>query len=124
MFLKELKLTRLNYVLLFHPLLQKHTSVLSQVHSCLSAQFPSSRMGEDEQQVNLSSEGMQVVKDAPLTSLENQEEGEEGVADGANKFYCYLCGITCHNQQVSLHIHQQSTYVQGSYRTLKSLKKS
>lgn len=39
-------------------------------------------------------------KDAPLASPDNQEEGEEGVAEGANKFYCYLCSITCHNQQV------------------------
>lgn len=76
---------------------EKHTSVLSQVHSCLSAQFPSSRVSEDDQQEP--AEQMQGVKVAPLASLDNQEEGEEGVADGANKFYCYLCGITCHNQQ-------------------------
>ncbi|XP_074546398.1 cdkn1a interacting zinc finger protein 1a isoform X2 [Halichoeres trimaculatus] len=69
----------------------------TEVHSCLSAQFPSSRVGEDDQQEP--TEQMQGVKDAPLASLDNQEEGEEGVADGANKFYCYLCGITCHNQQ-------------------------
>ncbi|XP_028318579.1 cdkn1a interacting zinc finger protein 1a [Gouania willdenowi] len=38
--------------------------------------------------------------DAPLASLENQdEEEEEGVGDGSNKFYCYLCSITCQNQQ-------------------------
>uniref|UniRef100_A0A8C7IHJ2 Cdkn1a interacting zinc finger protein 1a n=1 Tax=Oncorhynchus kisutch TaxID=8019 RepID=A0A8C7IHJ2_ONCKI len=27
-----------------------------------------------------------------------QEEGKEG-GDAANKFYCYICTITCHNQQ-------------------------
>ncbi|TKS84412.1 Zinc finger protein 1 [Collichthys lucidus] len=38
-------------------------------------------------------------KDAPLASPDNPEEGEEGVVEGTNKFYCYLCSITCHNQQ-------------------------
>uniref|UniRef100_H3CUD7 Matrin-type domain-containing protein n=1 Tax=Tetraodon nigroviridis TaxID=99883 RepID=H3CUD7_TETNG len=44
-------------------------------------------------------EEMSHDKDAPLSPPSNQAEGEEGVADGANKFYCYLCSITCHNQQ-------------------------
>lgn len=26
---------------------------------------------------------------------------EGGVGETANKFYCYICNITCHNQQVS-----------------------
>ncbi|XP_033846126.1 cdkn1a interacting zinc finger protein 1a [Periophthalmus magnuspinnatus] len=30
---------------------------------------------------------------------ESHEEGEEDVDEGNNKFYCYLCSITCHNQQ-------------------------
>ncbi|TNN73807.1 Cip1-interacting zinc finger protein [Liparis tanakae] len=43
-------------------------------------------------------------KVAPLVSSEYQEEeeeeeGEEGATEGNNKFYCYLCSITCHNQQ-------------------------
>lgn len=42
---------------------------------------------------------MQEDKDAPMASPDNQE-GEDGVAEGANKFYCYLCSITCHSQQV------------------------
>nr|XP_046231299.1 cdkn1a interacting zinc finger protein 1a [Scatophagus argus] len=66
--------------------------------SRLSAPSPSGRLSEDDQQVNLPLEEMSQDKDAPLASLDNQEEGEEGVAEGANKFYCYLCSITCHNQ--------------------------
>lgn len=61
---------------------------------------PSGRLNEDDQQDNLPLEEMSRDKDTPLASPNNQEEGEEGVADGANKFYCYLCSITCHNQQV------------------------
>lgn len=36
------------------------------------------------------------TEDSPLASPENQDE--EGGAEDANKFYCYLCSITCHNQ--------------------------
>ena len=57
-------------------------------------------MSEGDQQVNLPPEETPEDKDAPLASPDNQEEGEEGVVEGANKFYCYLCSITCHNQQV------------------------
>ncbi|XP_030291706.1 cdkn1a interacting zinc finger protein 1a isoform X1 [Sparus aurata] len=75
-----------------------------QVRSCSSVPSPSGRLSEDDQQVTLPLEEMPPEempqdKDAPLSSPDNQEEGEEGVTEGANKFYCYLCGITCHNQQ-------------------------
>jgi len=63
---------------------------------------PSGKLSEDDQQVDLHSEEMPHGKVAPLVSSENQEEeeGEDGAAEGNNKFYCYLCSITCHNQQV------------------------
>ncbi|XP_059214102.1 cdkn1a interacting zinc finger protein 1a [Centropristis striata] len=71
----------------------------AEVHSLL-APSPSGGLTEEDQQVNLFPEEMPQDKDAPLALPDNQEEEEvEGVADGANKFYCYLCGITCHNQQ-------------------------
>uniref|UniRef100_A0A3Q3VI80 C2H2-type domain-containing protein n=1 Tax=Mola mola TaxID=94237 RepID=A0A3Q3VI80_MOLML len=70
-----------------------------QVHSGSSAPSPSGRLSEDDQQLNLSMEEMSHGKDAPFASPDNQEEGEEGVTEGSNKFYCYLCSITCHNQQ-------------------------
>ncbi|KAF0031517.1 hypothetical protein F2P81_016072 [Scophthalmus maximus] len=70
-----------------------------EMHSCLSAPSPSGRLSEDDQQVNLPPEEMLQGKDDSLGSAGDQEEGEEGVAEGANKFYCYLCSITCHNQQ-------------------------
>lgn len=73
-------------------------SRVAEVHACLSAPSPS-RITADDQQGDLLSEEMPQGKDAPLASPDNQEEEEEGVAEGANKFYCYLCSITCHNQQ-------------------------
>ncbi|XP_060918140.1 cdkn1a interacting zinc finger protein 1a [Labrus mixtus] len=78
---------------------EKAISVLTQMHSCLSATSPSGQLSEDYQQVDLPAEEMLDAKDSLMASPDNQEEEEEGVADGANKFYCYLCGITCHNQQ-------------------------
>ncbi|XP_038590114.1 cdkn1a interacting zinc finger protein 1a [Micropterus salmoides] len=70
-----------------------------ETHSCSSAPSPSGRPGEDDQQDRLAPEEMQIQdKDTPLASPENHDEGEEGVGD-TNKFYCYLCSITCHNQQ-------------------------
>ncbi|XP_030004422.1 cdkn1a interacting zinc finger protein 1a isoform X2 [Sphaeramia orbicularis] len=69
------------------------------VHSCPPAVSPSSRLSEEVQQVNLPSAEMTQDKDICLTSPENQEEAEEGVTEGTSKFYCYLCSITCHNQQ-------------------------
>ncbi|XP_019937789.2 cdkn1a interacting zinc finger protein 1a [Paralichthys olivaceus] len=70
-----------------------------EVQTCLSAPSPSGGLNEDDQQVNLPSEEMSLGKDDSLGSPGNLDEGEEGVADSANKFYCYLCSITCHNQQ-------------------------
>lgn len=71
-----------------------------QVHTFSPGPCPSGRLNEEDQQANLPVEEMLHDKDPPLSSPNNQAEGEEGVADGANKFYCYLCSITCHNQQV------------------------
>ncbi|XP_023275322.1 cip1-interacting zinc finger protein [Seriola lalandi dorsalis] len=70
-----------------------------EVHSCLSAPSLSGRLSEDDQQVSLLPEETPQGKDASLDSPGNQDEGDEGVAEGATKFYCYLCSITCHNQQ-------------------------
>lgn len=70
-----------------------------EMHSCLSAPSPSGKQTEDHQQVNLPAEEASQDKDASLATADNQDEEEEGVADGSNKFYCYLCSITCHNQQ-------------------------
>lgn len=55
----------------------------AEVHSCSSAPSPSGRPNDD----------------ALLASPENSEEPEDEGGEGANKFYCYLCSITCHNQQ-------------------------
>ncbi|XP_072228643.1 cdkn1a interacting zinc finger protein 1a [Leuresthes tenuis] len=70
-----------------------------QAYSCLSAQPTSGRLSEEDQQVNLPAEETSQGQDASLASPGSQEEDEEGVAEGSNKFYCYLCSITCHNQQ-------------------------
>ncbi|TDH02069.1 hypothetical protein EPR50_G00169570 [Perca flavescens] len=71
----------------------------AEVRSCLSAPSPSARPSEDDQQVDLLSEEMPQGKDDPLASPDNQPEEEDGVVEGASTFYCYLCSITCHNQQ-------------------------
>ncbi|KAM7392808.1 hypothetical protein PAMA_007761 [Pampus argenteus] len=77
-------------------LLEESTAV--EMHGCSSA--PSSgRLCENNQQVNLPAEETPQGKDAPLASPEHQQEGEEVEAEGTNKFYCYLCSITCRNQQ-------------------------
>ncbi|KAM6902094.1 cdkn1a interacting zinc finger protein 1a [Xenentodon cancila] len=70
-----------------------------QAHSCLASQSPSGGLGEEEQLVDLPVEETPQPKDASLASPEPQDEEEEGVAEGSNKFYCYLCSITCYNQQ-------------------------
>ncbi|XP_029372366.1 cdkn1a interacting zinc finger protein 1a isoform X2 [Echeneis naucrates] len=66
--------------------------------SCLSAPSPSGRLSKDDQQVILTSEETQQGKYASSRLPDNQDEGEEGAAEGTTKFYCYLCSITCHNQ--------------------------
>lgn len=71
---------------------------VGEVQSCLSAPSPSGRPSEGDQQANLPAEETSQSKDVPEALPENQDE-EEGVAEGSNKFYCYLCSITCHNQQ-------------------------
>lgn len=70
------------------------------MHSSLSGPSPSGRINEDDQQFNSPPGETPQRKDGSLGSPDNQEGGEEGLAEGANKFYCYLCSITCHNQQV------------------------
>lgn len=67
-----------------------------QIYSCLLTQSPPHTLSEDDQQEDLPAED----NDALLASPENQDEEEEPVAESSNKFYCYLCSITCHNQQV------------------------
>ncbi|XP_071321299.1 cdkn1a interacting zinc finger protein 1a [Trachinotus anak] len=69
-----------------------------EVHSSLSAPSPSGRLSEDDQQVSLPPEEMPQEKDASSGSPANQDEADESVAEGATKFYCYLCSITCPTQ--------------------------
>ncbi|XP_017263366.1 cdkn1a interacting zinc finger protein 1a [Kryptolebias marmoratus] len=67
-----------------------------QIYSCLPTQSPSCAPIEDDQQEDFPAEETSRDKGA---SPENQDEEEEAVAESSNKFYCYLCSITCHNQQ-------------------------
>lgn len=66
----------------------------------MSVQPQSTWPRDDNQQDPLSLDDISQVKESPLAGQDSQEEGEDGVAEGTNKFYCYLCSITCHNQQV------------------------
>ncbi|KAM9306493.1 cdkn1a interacting zinc finger protein 1a [Pholidichthys leucotaenia] len=72
-------------------------SRLGEAHS-LSASSPFGALSEGDQQVSVPEEEVSQVRDSPPSSPDNQEE-EENVAEGSSKFYCYLCSITCHNQQ-------------------------
>ncbi|KAM4719496.1 cdkn1a interacting zinc finger protein 1a isoform 1-T3 [Anableps anableps] len=63
----------------------------------LSAQSPSGGPSEDNEQVNVPTEETAKDKDASIAFPESLDEEE--AAEGSNKFYCYLCSITCHNQQ-------------------------
>lgn len=64
----------------------------------LSAQSPLGGQSEDNDQVNLPAEEAAAQdKDAAIVFPESQDEDE--ASEGSNKFYCYLCSITCHNQQ-------------------------
>ncbi|MEQ2300000.1 hypothetical protein AMECASPLE_020727 [Ameca splendens] len=63
----------------------------------LSAQSPSAGPSEDREQVNVQTEEAAQDKDASIAFLESQDE--EAASEGSNKFYCYLCSITCFNQQ-------------------------
>ncbi|KAF7657080.1 hypothetical protein LDENG_00031810 [Lucifuga dentata] len=74
-------------------------SQAAEVQSELFAPSPSGRLSEESLQDNLLQEETPQDKDVPLASPDNHEEGEEGAAEGTSKFYCYLCSITCHNQQ-------------------------
>ncbi|XP_026211044.1 cdkn1a interacting zinc finger protein 1a [Anabas testudineus] len=70
-----------------------------EVLSCSSGPSSSGKLNEDDQQVNLPPGESPLEKETSLGSPDNQEGGEDGAAEGTNKFYCYLCSITCHNQQ-------------------------
>lgn len=70
-----------------------------EVHSCLSGPPLYGTLNAEDQQLTLPAEETSQGKEAPLMSPENQDEEDEGVVEGSNKFYCYLCSITCHNQQ-------------------------
>uniref|UniRef100_A0A1A7XDF8 Cdkn1a interacting zinc finger protein 1a n=1 Tax=Iconisemion striatum TaxID=60296 RepID=A0A1A7XDF8_9TELE len=70
-----------------------------ETYSCLPTHSPSCELTENEQQVDLPAEEASENKDASLDSPQSQEDEEEAAAEGSNKFYCYLCSITCHNQQ-------------------------
>uniref|UniRef100_A0A8C7YTN9 Cdkn1a interacting zinc finger protein 1a n=1 Tax=Oryzias sinensis TaxID=183150 RepID=A0A8C7YTN9_9TELE len=71
-------------------------TIENQDFSCLSAKSPTGQPSEEDQKVNAPAEDH---KDTSLASPASQEEDDEVVPEGSNKFYCYLCSITCHNQQ-------------------------
>ncbi|KAG5272438.1 hypothetical protein AALO_G00165560 [Alosa alosa] len=64
------------------------------------------KVGERENGENQTDpEDLAEAKGASSTAVRTQEEAREGAVggpgggEGANKFYCYICNITCHNQQ-------------------------
>ncbi|XP_016535806.1 cdkn1a interacting zinc finger protein 1a [Poecilia formosa] len=63
----------------------------------LPAPSPSAGPAEDTEQVSEPTEEAAQDKDASLGFPDSQDEEE--ASEGSNKFYCYLCSITCFNQQ-------------------------
>uniref|UniRef100_A0A1A8CI73 Cdkn1a interacting zinc finger protein 1a n=2 Tax=Nothobranchius kadleci TaxID=1051664 RepID=A0A1A8CI73_NOTKA len=68
-------------------------------YSGLPTRSPSCELTGTEQQEESPAEDASENKDALLDSPQSQEEEEEAASESSNKFYCYLCSITCHNQQ-------------------------
>ncbi|XP_044000627.1 cdkn1a interacting zinc finger protein 1a isoform X1 [Gambusia affinis] len=63
----------------------------------LSAPSPPAGPTEDTEQVMEPTEEATQDKDASLGFSDSRDEEE--ASEGSNKFYCYLCSITCFNQQ-------------------------
>lgn len=72
---------------------------------------PESSLRDADQQSSsghLEPAGSVNVADGKDDTTRSKDGAREAVAAGggggetANKFYCYICNITCHNQQVSL----------------------
>lgn len=74
------------------------SEVLELDEECMAAEVQGSLLPSvEDQHVDMPSVKEPQEHD-DLLPTEHQEE-EEGVEEGTNKFYCYLCSITCHNQQ-------------------------
>lgn len=73
-------------------------SVFPKACGGLSAPSPSAGPTEDTEQVIEPTEEAVQDKDASPGFPDSQDEEE--ASEGSNKFYCYLCSITCFNQQV------------------------
>ncbi|XP_029476317.2 cdkn1a interacting zinc finger protein 1a [Oncorhynchus nerka] len=70
----------------------------AKVQSGVSAMPASEQLSGERQAFTPGLKDMAEGKAASGVLEGGQEEGKEGV-DAANKFYCYICTITCHNQQ-------------------------
>ncbi|XP_071008866.1 zinc finger protein on ecdysone puffs-like isoform X1 [Oncorhynchus clarkii lewisi] len=70
----------------------------AEVQSGVSAMPASEQLSGESQAFTPGLEDMAEGKAAPGALERGQEEGKEG-GDAANKFYCYICTLACHNQQ-------------------------
>ncbi|XP_029565265.1 cip1-interacting zinc finger protein isoform X2 [Salmo trutta] len=70
----------------------------AEVQSGVSAMPASEQPSGESQAFTPGLEDMAEGKAAPGALERGQEEGKEG-GDAANKFYCYICTLACHNQQ-------------------------
>lgn len=84
--------------------------VLISLLSPQQVEDPGSSLKDSEQQNSVGqaepagSETTSDGKEEPEVSggVRRDEETSEAEGEASNKFYCYICNITCHNQQVWL----------------------
>lgn len=64
-----------------------------------SAPSPSAELSSESQHVDTGPKEAPADDGAPPAPSNDQEENKEGALEDVNKLYCYLCSITCRNQQ-------------------------
>lgn len=85
-------------------------SIFKGLFSLQQVEDPESSLKDADQQSSSSQAepaGSVIVADGKDDTTRSSDGAREAAAatgggETANKFYCYICNITCHNQQVSL----------------------
>ncbi|XP_056602178.1 cdkn1a interacting zinc finger protein 1a isoform X2 [Triplophysa dalaica] len=72
----------------------------SQVATQMECTKPSNHDGEKQNRdVEDDATGLSTASDVPTVSARGPEEIRDATQETSNKFFCYICNITCHNQQ-------------------------
>lgn len=54
---------------------------------------------KENREVEDDTTGFSTASDGPSVTARGPEELRDGTQETSNKFFCYICNITCHNQQ-------------------------